>query len=221
MTGIYFLIKDNKVVYVGQTTDWPFRLKYHVSQALDFDHAKFIECPNNRLQAMEKAYIEKYKPIHNHAHNCKKPLSGKPKLYAFRVGSQKWKQATNRMVFRKLTLKSFIGFGQFKDTTVSRMFDLGKVYDLMNIYFLCSHITFVDEILDKLLIGPEWRIEKPGVDKEKFYEFCATVHPALVSMKKERYANLTRKRSRQILKEERVLVRHKQTLLMQNRKDFR
>lgn len=74
-TGIYFLIKRNDVVYIGKTTKYPMRLKYHIHQKLDFDTVKFIECTKDNLAYYEKRWIERFKPAHN--------LAMKPKQKAY------------------------------------------------------------------------------------------------------------------------------------------
>jgi len=90
------------------------------------------------------------------------------------------------MKFRKLTEKSFLGFGRFRDTTVSDCLLRGKKVELVSIYFNMSHITFFDNILDDLKITPEWRIQKPGVDKEKGYELIRLAYPEEIILRKKR-----------------------------------
>ena len=71
------------------------------------------------------------------------------------------------MVLRKLALKSIFNFGRFYDYTVSQALSLNKHRYLIWVYYNCSHISFLDEILDILDITEERRIEKPG--KDVFY----------------------------------------------------
>lgn len=142
-TGIYFLIKSNKVIYVGQTTRWPWRLKEHVNNLMDFDSHKFIPYPESELNMWERAYIKRYRPQYNYAHNET-------------AKNKRWKSLGVKyrfMKFRKLTEKSLIAFGPFKDMTVGQMLKSGKQYKLISIYYRMSHITFFDEILDTLGIS--------------------------------------------------------------------
>lgn len=66
---IYFLIKDNNVVYVGQTQNGLFRPFSHHDK--NFDKVKIILCESNELDIVEDLYIKKYKPIYNKQNNYK------------------------------------------------------------------------------------------------------------------------------------------------------
>ena len=75
------------------------------------------------------------------------------------------------ILLRKLTKKSTLNFGKFKDYTVEHLFGMKKQIDLTSIYFKLSNITFVDEILDELGITEEYRIEKPSKNAELYQDF--------------------------------------------------
>ena len=66
---IYFLIKDDHVVYVGQTQNGLFRPFSHHDK--NFDKVKIIMCESNELDIVEDLYIKKYKPIYNKQNNYK------------------------------------------------------------------------------------------------------------------------------------------------------
>ena len=68
-------------------------------------------------------------------------------------------------ILRKLTWKSRFGFGKHADLTIQQLFDLNLKGYLRWIYFNNSKITYIDEILD-MLIYPEYRIDKPGINRE-------------------------------------------------------
>lgn len=189
--GIYFLIRDNVVIYVGKTLVWPKRLHFHITQGMDFTDVKFLKYPFDELDRWERAYIDKYKPEYN-IHLKVKAEKKKEKLYSFRVGSSNWKKRVKKMRFRKLTKKSTIGFGIHLNNTVDYCLKSGKIYDLISIYFNCSHITFFDDILDELKIKGKWRIDKPGTDAYKFYEFMPQFHPALV-VERQRISKLKKR----------------------------
>lgn len=183
-TGIYFLLGDNKeVLYIGKTTSVFSRIKQHQAnwRGLISDF-RFIPCRKCDLNKYEKRWVLKFMPIWNTALKPrksaykKKPKANKP---------FKWK--SRDMHFRKLTEKSFIGFGKYKLETVSRLMELGKIDELASMYYKLSHITFFDNILEAIGITPEWRIEKPGTDWAKFYEFRDTVYPEIVERKRRLY----------------------------------
>lgn len=60
---IYFLLKDNVVVYVGQTKQGLIRPLIHKDK--DFDTIKIIYCSEKELDNFEDKYITKYKPKYN------------------------------------------------------------------------------------------------------------------------------------------------------------
>lgn len=67
---------------------------------------------------------------------------------------------------RTLTGKSQLGFGSFKDCTVDYIIANHREDYLIAMYYSASMISFREDVLDTLGITEEWRIEKPGVDKE-------------------------------------------------------
>lgn len=71
-------------------------------------------------------------------------------------------------LLRKLTRKSTMKFGQYSDSTVGQILSLaGKRY-LRWVYYNCSMITFMDDILEEINITEEFRIEKPGKDSDMY-----------------------------------------------------
>ena len=75
------------------------------------------------------------------------------------------------ILLRKLTKKSTLNFGKFKDYTVEHLFGMKKQIELTSIYFKLSKITFTDDILDELGITEEYRISKPSKNVELYQEF--------------------------------------------------
>lgn len=59
-TGIYFLIKRKKVVYVGRTISFPKRLSGHCAK--DFDSIRFIQCSKENLTKYEDRWIRLFRP---------------------------------------------------------------------------------------------------------------------------------------------------------------
>ena len=71
---------------------------------------------------------------------------------------------------RKLSYKSIFDFGKHTHKSVGQVMELHKTY-LTWIYYNCSNISFVDEILDDILsVSGEQlqRIEKPGIKPELY-----------------------------------------------------
>lgn len=66
LVGIYFLINDYEVVYVGQSTNIASRIVYHVAEGRKiFDSYSYVECEKSILDDMESLYIDKYIPKYN------------------------------------------------------------------------------------------------------------------------------------------------------------
>lgn len=63
IVGIYFLYRDNKLIYIGQTTDLHSRLASHRSAATTkFDYFRLIPCSRFRLKHYESRLIAYFKP---------------------------------------------------------------------------------------------------------------------------------------------------------------
>lgn len=65
---IYFLLKDNEVVYVGQTKHGIIRPLTHTKDK-DFNEIKILYCEEKELDLTEDCYIQKYKPLYNKQNN--------------------------------------------------------------------------------------------------------------------------------------------------------
>jgi hypothetical protein len=59
--GIYFLILDRKVVYIGQSINITSRIGHHFG-VYQFDSYSFIECGTEELDLLESVYIQAYLP---------------------------------------------------------------------------------------------------------------------------------------------------------------
>jgi len=62
--GIYFLLSEGKVMYVGQSTNLHTRLQQHQSRR-KFDALSFIECDRHLLDELESRYIHALHPPWN------------------------------------------------------------------------------------------------------------------------------------------------------------
>lgn len=56
-TGIYFLVRDGQVSYIGQTTNVLARVLKHRQMGKRFDSFSFIPCLPEHLVELEKTYI--------------------------------------------------------------------------------------------------------------------------------------------------------------------
>lgn len=66
LTGIYFLLKNDEVVYVGKTVNLFERIMTHQKQcSKDFDDYVFYKIDNEKLDICERYFINKLKPIYN------------------------------------------------------------------------------------------------------------------------------------------------------------
>lgn len=64
LCGIYFLINQNDVVYIGQSVNIHSRIAQHKNNK-KFDKFSYIECGKPELSHLEVKYIKKFKPKYN------------------------------------------------------------------------------------------------------------------------------------------------------------
>ena len=79
------------------------------------------------------------------------------------------------VLLRKLSRKSIINFGKKEGYSVQQMLDLKEKGYLRWMYFNCSMISFLDDILDEINITEDFRIQKPGTNKEKHEELITVI----------------------------------------------
>jgi len=65
-----------------------------------------------------------------------------------------------------MSYKSVIGFGKYEDLTVQDMINLRRNRELRWIYYNCSMLSFIPEILELIGITDDFKISKPGKDRE-------------------------------------------------------
>ena len=70
-TGVYFLIDEDKVVYVGQSTNVYSRITTHYDKK--FNRFAYIPCDSKSLDGLESLYIHVFRPLFNaeHVHGAK------------------------------------------------------------------------------------------------------------------------------------------------------
>ena len=77
ITGIYFLFKNNEIIYIGKSNDIFARVLFHQRRGnKDFDFFKYIVIDEKFLNQAERFFIEKFYPALN-----KDPLTIKQKRY--------------------------------------------------------------------------------------------------------------------------------------------
>jgi len=62
--GIYFLIRNGEVVYVGQSAIPMRRLGDHARDKI-FDSVAFVPCPLEDVKKVERQYIKQFQPVYN------------------------------------------------------------------------------------------------------------------------------------------------------------
>jgi hypothetical protein len=75
-SGVYFLINDDKIIYVGQSTNVYARITAHHDKA--FNSFAFIPCDSKVLDGLESLYIHIFRPPLNgdYVHGAKRaPIS--------------------------------------------------------------------------------------------------------------------------------------------------
>ena len=64
-SGIYFLLKEGVIMYIGKSKNVLSRLATHESNGRDFAEYTFIPCAVEDLDDMEMAYISAFRPSGN------------------------------------------------------------------------------------------------------------------------------------------------------------
>ena len=72
-TGVYFLLNEGEIVYIGQSTDMDSRCVIHERDKI-FDSTFYIECESRDMDLIESLMIHHYEPAENknHAHHGEK-----------------------------------------------------------------------------------------------------------------------------------------------------
>ena len=65
LSGVYFLVRDQVICYVGQTTNILARLGRHKRDGRNFDSFAFIPCQPAQLDELESIYIAMLMPDGN------------------------------------------------------------------------------------------------------------------------------------------------------------
>lgn len=66
--GVYFLLKENEIVYIGQSINCFSRVSSHTNDATkDFNRVCYVPVNSDELNAIEEILIAIFKPKHNRA----------------------------------------------------------------------------------------------------------------------------------------------------------
>lgn len=103
------------------------------------------------------------------------------------------------VTLRKLSRKSLLKFGKHSDLTVQQLIDTRNSIYLRWVYFNCSNITFMEDILEEIRIPFDFRINKPGKNKNLGVELSeiiklnySPIFKIIVEKKKEKHMNIKR-----------------------------
>ena len=67
LCGVYFLVHESRVVYVGQSINVLLRVQDHKKSGKTFDSYAFIRCPQEYLDVVESLYMHLLRPELNHS----------------------------------------------------------------------------------------------------------------------------------------------------------
>ena len=124
----------------------------------------------------------------------------------------------DNLMLRKLTSKSIIGFGAYKDLTVQDLINLQRESELLSIYYNLAKIDFSDEVKKELCIDEKRSIKKPGVDRSAFYFFKGEILHDIIQKKKEKgeHKPQIRHRDFQIAKKDKKMKDNRQDNIKHN-----
>jgi|TARA_R110000824_G_scaffold55225_1_gene152250 hypothetical protein len=86
--GVYFLVKSDRVVYVGQSIKIGARITEH-SKTKDFDAYAYISCSKDKLDVLESLYIHTLNPEYQGRSGYKKSIIAAPYSFAQLVSMSK------------------------------------------------------------------------------------------------------------------------------------
>lgn len=127
-TFVYFLLKDNEVIYVGQTVSGIVRPL--MQRDKDYDTIKIKYCSKEDLDIMENDFIMKYRPKYNKIHNVLAMYS----FFKARdvIRQQTWNEKFNvrdlKKIIKKLEIETTNRIGEIKENNkLIRIEDFNKI----------------------------------------------------------------------------------------------
>jgi len=145
--GIYFLIHNDDIVYIGQSIDIPNRIRQHKGH-YPFDTVKYIEVNKNKLNKIEKEYILQYTPKYNktylHKNGNSKSLCSwflKYNLYA----KSNIDNIYRKELYKKYSYRNYINSG-----FIEYFVKYENPYVISKIPYTRMHISRVNKLIDLL-----------------------------------------------------------------------
>lgn len=93
---------------------------------------------------------------------------------------------TDTVLLRTLTSKSILHMGRYENQKVDTVIEIDNFY-LATLYFLNDKINFTEDVLVRLGIYGNLRINKPGKSKEKYHQFNIIRIAAMSDEEREEY----------------------------------
>ena len=103
-------------------------------------------------------------------------------------------------LLRTLTRKSILKFGQYSDLQVQNLLDLQRYKYLRWVYFNCSNISFMNDILDEIRIPLNFRIVKPSKNSDLHLKLQEEIFENYSDKAKEIYLEKQKKIGKKIKK---------------------
>ena len=99
LSGVYFLIHQGKIVYIGQSVCVPQRIAEHQRSGKEFDSCAYVVCEQDALDLLESMYIHVYQP----KLNGDSPYHGKHAPYSLTEILERAKLGGKMTTERRLT----------------------------------------------------------------------------------------------------------------------
>lgn len=114
-TFVYFLLKDNEVIYVGQTVSGIIRPL--MQKKKNYDTIKIKYCSKEELDVMENDFIMKYRPKYNKMHNvlAMYSLFKAREVIRQKTGNEKFNIRDLKKIIKKLEIQTTNRIGEEKD----------------------------------------------------------------------------------------------------------
>jgi Rps23 Pro-64 3,4-dihydroxylase Tpa1-like proline 4-hydroxylase len=103
-------------------------------------------------------------------------------------------------LLRTLTRKSILKFGKYSDLQVQNLLDLQRYKYLRWVYFNCSNISFMNDILDEIRIPLNFRIVKPSKNSDLHLKLQEEIFENYSDKVKEIYLEKQKKIAKKIKK---------------------
>ena len=91
ITGIYFLYRNEEIVYIGQSRNLHRRIIQHC-YGKEFDSYSYIQCDESELNDLEFEFIAKHKPMYNSLDGLKSTHYKTLNYFKVRLDYEKFKE---------------------------------------------------------------------------------------------------------------------------------